>query len=290
MRKIRKFHSITSLIWIACISLGFAAFAVYGEEGWQFDSSAPAKPQREPMAQDFANPDYSIPANAKVTHVIVSDGHAAPDKRAVHGPAAAKLSDVSAEKSLDKLRLGNLRFQQGKLRKQSEGVATKDRNRLLAGQTPHAIVLSCSDSRVPPEIIFDQRLGELFVVRSAGETLDKAVIASIEYAVAHLGVQLILVMGHDSCGAVTAALNSMPNAKSESAYIDYMVADIQPRIAGYFRKPASTGIELESAANARGVVRDLIQKSAIVRERLSSGNLQVRSSLYHLDSGFVDFH
>ena len=200
------------------------------------------------------------------------------------------VNDVTAEKALVKLKNGNLRYTQRRWRKPSHGASQKDRIRLLAGQRPHTIILSCSDSRVPPEIVFNQKLGEIFTVRSAGEALDAAVIASIEYAVAYLGTQLLLVLGHESCGAVTAALQTMPNQSAGSPYLDAMVADIQPRIASFLRRPASSGLIRESTANARGVVKDLIKRSTISRTRVAAGTLQIRSALYHMDSGTVEFH
>lgn len=81
-------------------------------------------------------------------------------------------------------------------------MGASDLKRLSTGQKPHTIVLSCSDSRVPPEVLFDQKLGEIFVIRTAGQAIDSSVLASIEYAVSHLGTNLIVVMGHESCGAV----------------------------------------------------------------------------------------
>lgn len=299
------FRSFTTLLMIVCLTLGFTAYTVYAAEGWEPGNeevtgaeTAVREPASHAVAADSAAAPGGHAAGSNAAGTAPATAHAAATANAkpaillpppAHGGDHGALNDVASDAALERLRRGNLRFQQGKQRKQDEGIAAKDRNRLLAGQKPHTIVLSCSDSRVPPEIVFDQRLGELFVVRAAGEVLDNSVLASIEYALSHLGAQLILVLGHDSCGAVSAALSTMPNARSGSPYIDFLVADIQPRIATMFRQPASTGLVRESAANARGVVRDLIQRSTIVRERVSSGKLQVRSGLYHLDTGIVDF-
>lgn len=234
--------------------------------GWEFDE--PKDSLRSPA---------SVQDRAKVSN------HAQGHSNANHSEG------VSPEIALRELKQGNLRFVQGRSRKQNEGISAKDRERLAQGQHPRAILVSCSDSRVPPEIVLDQRLGEIFVVRSAGQSLDSSAIASIEYAVAHLGARLILVMGHDRCGAVKAALEAKAGTTVGSPHLDALVADIQPRIASERRSPASTNVVVESLANARGAVRDLRAKSKIVRDQIDAGKLEVRSALYHLDTGAVDF-
>jgi carbonic anhydrase len=187
---------------------------------------------------------------------------------------------------------GNKRYVSSTVR--SDGRKAADRKKLVSGQAPHAIVLSCSDSRVPPETVFDQALGEIFVVRTAGESLDSAVIASIEYAVEHLGPQLIVVMGHTSCGAVKAALNTSLNDSAGSAALDQMIAEIRPRIPGGIdRAPSSSSshaLEIESAANAQGVASELTKRSEIIRTRVLKGQLKIKPALYYLDSGLVKFY
>lgn len=194
---------------------------------------------------------------------------------------------VSAEKSLEWLEHGNTRYTAGKLRKDGQG--PDDVKRLSTGQKPHAIVLSCSDSRVPPEIIFDQKLGELFVVRTAGESLGDNVIGSIEYAVEHLGSHLIVVMGHTSCGAVKAAFGSMDGSSVGTPALDSLVKDIHPRIASYKGKHASDHFADESWSNAEGVAQDLAKRSELIREKIKKGELKVVPSLYDLDTGHVAF-
>ena len=106
------------------------------------------------------------------------------------------------ENALQALKAGNERFVTGNL--SNKDTYAEDRKRLCEGQHPFAVVLCCSDSRVVPEIIFDQKLGDLFVIRNAGNIVDEEVLGSIEYAVEHLGTPLVVVMGHAACGAVTA--------------------------------------------------------------------------------------
>lgn len=194
---------------------------------------------------------------------------------------------VDPDKSLGWLKNGNLRYTKGRLR--DDGQSSKDRKRLTSGQKPHAIVLSCSDSRVPPEVVFDQKLGEIFVIRTAGEALDPMALASIEYALEHLGTRLIVVMGHTSCGAVTAALKTPVGGDAGSENLNKLVADIQPRIQSFLGKSLTSEIESESWANTKGVAHDLMERSKIISERVKSGDVKIVSSLYYMDSGKVSF-
>lgn len=212
-------------------------------------------------------------------------GHAsAPSAASGHHAVAA---GIPADKALTWLKNGNKRYLNGFLRK--DGQSAKDREKLASGQQPHTIVLSCSDSRVPPELVFDQKLGEIFVVRTAGEALDSSAIASIEYAVEHLGSQLILVMGHTSCGAVKAALGTMNGGDAGSPSLNKLVADLHPRLKEFASKAPSEGVKAESWANAKGVAKDLQERSKIVGDKVNAGALKVKVALYHLGSGVVDF-
>lgn len=202
-----------------------------------------------------------------------------------HGHHVAKKS-VDPMVALGWLKNGNTRFVKSHLRK--DGQSVHDRERLSKGQQPHTIVLSCSDSRVPPELVFDQKLGEIFVIRTAGEVLDFGAIASMEYAIEHLGSRLVLVMGHTSCGAVKAALESKPGVSVGSASLDALVADITPRISSVASQ-SSPNVALQSETNAKGVAQDLIKRSAIIGAKVSSGEVKIVPALYHLDSGAVDF-
>lgn len=199
-----------------------------------------------------------------------------------------KAGAVTPEKALGWLKNGNARYTKGSFRK--DGATKKDVERLAKGQSPHSIILSCSDSRVPPEVVFDQKLGEVFVVRTAGESLDSSVIASIEYAVEHLGSNLILVMGHTQCGAVKAALNTPAGSDAGSPYINALVAEIQPRLHEHARGPASENFVVEGWDNARGVSQKLLEKSKVIREAAKSGSLRVETALYHLESGKVEWN
>jgi carbonic anhydrase len=194
---------------------------------------------------------------------------------------------VPADKAISWLINGNTRFVKSRLR--NDGQSAKDRERLSSGQKPHTIVLSCSDSRVPPEVLFDQKLGEIFVIRTAGESLDFAAIASIEYALEHLGSNLILVMGHESCGAVKAALSTLGGADAGSPALNSLVKDLHPHLKSFASTPVSEGAIVEVWANTNGVAKDLVERSQIVRDALNSGEVKIQTALYHLGSGVVEF-
>lgn len=222
---------------------------------------------------------------APVAHVAAAtpaDDHA---KAAAHAPVAS----VDPSKAWGWLKNGNIRFVKAKsLRK--DGQSKKDRERLAKGQHPHTIVVSCSDSRVPPELVFDQKLGELFTVRTAGESMDHGSVASIEYAAVHLGAKLIVVMGHESCGAVKATLETAEGKSAGSPHIDALISELRPRLSQFSRVPASAGVLAETSANAKGAADDLMKKSTIIRDKVLKGELQIKTAVYHLASGEVSWN
>jgi len=234
----------------------------------------------EEQAPSLTAPKKFPAAVAPLTHATPT-AHGTPADH--HAPAG-----VAPETALKWLKNGNFRYTHNKLRK--DGQSHADRVRLAKGQKPHTIVVSCSDSRVPPEMVFDQKLGEIFVIRTAGEILDYGATASIEYAVEHLGAQLVLFMGHESCGAVKAAIDTPEGQSAGSKDLDRLVRDIRPRIAGVARAPASSSVIAETSANAKGAAAELIQKSDIVRKLVNEGKLSVQSAVYHLQSGEVTFN
>lgn len=196
-------------------------------------------------------------------------------------------NSITPEKSYNLLVDGNIRYLSSKTR--TDGQSLTDIHRLSTNQKPHTIVLSCSDSRVPPEIVFDQKLGEIFVVRTAGETLGDNAIGSIEYALEHLGSKLIVVMGHTSCGAVKAAFSTLDGSSPGTPALENLVSDIHSRIKKYKGKEPSAKYVKESWANTEGVAIDLIKKSKLIREKVKSGSIRIVPSLYDLDSGLVTF-
>jgi carbonic anhydrase len=192
-------------------------------------------------------------------------------------------STVSADEALKLLLAGNQRFVAGSLKSVTQDELAQRRAELAQGQKPFAIVVCCSDSRVGPEIVFDQELGNVFVVRTAGEVLDAAGIGSIEYAVAHLGSPLLVVLGHEHCGAVAAAV---ADAK-EPGQIASIVKAIRPAVA---RTRAEPGDPLENAvrANVQDVAAQLRRMGPVISAAVKSGRLKVTGAVCSLTSGKVE--
>lgn len=167
-------------------------------------------------------------------------------------PAAA----VSADAALAKLKEGNLRFATSKI---SDGKPISERRAEMAKtQHPFAIIVGCADSRTAPELVFDQNLGDLFVVRTAGNLVDDHALGSIEYAVAHLGARLIVVLAHTRCGAVTAALES----DHAPGHIESLVRDTQPAVKAAKGKPGDR-LSAATTENAREVAAQIKAKAAL---------------------------
>jgi carbonic anhydrase len=202
---------------------------------------------------------------------------------------ASALTGVPAETSMKWLTNGNTRYLKRSFR--SDGKAQTDRDRTAPKQKPHAIVLTCSDSRVPPELIFDQGLGEIFTIRVAGEAIDSSVLASIEYAIENINPSphLLIVMGHTKCGAVDAALNIKDGDSAGSEALDKLLTDIRPRLKTVMSEKRSSNLEVESTLNADGVARDLVKRSEIIRKKVESGELVIKPALYWVDTGRVRF-
>ncbi|WP_024800303.1 carbonic anhydrase [Nocardia sp. BMG51109] len=190
-----------------------------------------------------------------------------------------RTNPISSWKSL---RDGNDRFVDGVL--QHPGQGADDRARLVNGQQPSAILFGCGDSRVAAEIIFDRGLGDMFVVRTAGHVVDSSVLGSIEYGVEVLGVPLIVVLGHDSCGAVRATIDALDGGDVPGGFIRSVVERVTPSILMGRRDGLTTVDELE----ARHVVetsRLLVQRSPIIAERVASGECAIAGVTYKLADG-----
>ncbi len=197
-----------------------------------------------------------------------------------HGEQPAKVAPVEA---LARLKAGNQRFIAGKLQHPNQD--RKRRAELATGQRPFAIVLGCADSRTPPEVLFDQGLGDLFVIRVAGNILDDHALGSIEYAVDHLGAQLIVVLGHQRCGAVQAAKETLDSKAEAPAHINSIVAAIQPAVE------ATRGADVEATvkANVKNVVQSLRSSEPVLKKEVEAGAITVIGAYYDLDTGAVAF-
>lgn len=186
---------------------------------------------------------------------------------------------MNAKDALARLKEGNKRFvadsQQGELRDLSR------RAELTGGQSPFAIIVSCADSRVVPELAFDTGIGELFVLRVAGNISNASTVGSIEYAVAHLGTKLIVVMGHESCGAVGAAIAGNPGSQS----LDHLVAHIQEAVETVGSGDVNTVVKENAKINAQA----LTEKSKIIKDGVANGGVEIVSAYYNLGDGKVEF-
>jgi len=163
--------------------------------------------------------------------------------------------------------------------------AAKRRAELLKSQHPFAIILSCSDSRVPPELVFDEGLGDLFIVRVAGNVLNNEGLGSIEYGVEVLGARLIVVLGHQSCGAVDAAMKTVAAKGKAPGHIQSLVTAIKPVI----NSTPKADLETMTKANAKHVVDALRSSTPILKPQIDSGAVRVIGGYYSLDTGSVTF-
>lgn len=201
-----------------------------------------------------------------------------PATMAIHAPAAA----VTPTDAIALLQAGNARFVAGHPQHPQQSLAR--RSEVANGQHPYAIILSCSDSRVPPEVIFDAGLGDLFVVRVAGNTADDAAIGSIEYGVEHLHAALIVVLGHERCGAVQAAVESADSASAAPGHLGAVLAPIAPAVQAT-KGMSGDPVDLAVRANIDRVVAQLKASQPVLAEEVAAGKLQIIGGRYDLDTG-----
>ncbi|GGJ44803.1 carbonic anhydrase [Deinococcus roseus] len=194
-------------------------------------------------------------------------------------------SPPTPDAALKELLDGNVRFIRGRLRHPDQRPSRIAE--VAKGQHPFAVILGCADSRVAPEIVFDQGLGDLFVVRVAGNIASDDVFGSIEFAVEEFGTPLVTVLGHQRCGAVTATLNAMDKGSTVPAHIDSLVAAIKPVVA---EVGTVTGDRVDTVVreNAIHVAHQLMDESEILKEKIESGKLKIVDARYNLDDGRVD--
>jgi carbonic anhydrase len=180
----------------------------------------------------------------------------------------------------NELAAGHRRFVAGKAERRDLASRRKE---LVSTQNPHVAVLSCSDSRVPPEVVFDQSLGDLFVVRSAGESDDPLSGGSIEYAIAHLGTTMIVVMGHQSCGAVKAACSG---DKAESPNLEAVVKPIAASCSKVDRAKPET-FDAAARDHVHRVADELLATSPMIKNAVAAGTVTIVEAYYSLDPGVV---
>lgn len=187
------------------------------------------------------------------------------------------------QEALERLLAGNRRYVTGKSTlDESEQRRIEVANR----QHPFATILSCVDSRVPPELIFDQGLGDLFVIRTAGQVLDRAVLGSLEFGVAVLHIPVIVVLGHERCGAIRAALNFLERHEVAEAEIEYLVEALTPAIE---RGQQLGGDVWDHAVRAQiELLVDELCRSPILCTAVQAGKLKIVGAYYDLDTGLVE--
>lgn len=213
---------------------------------------------------------------------LIHAGCSSINQPAIQSTLTEEFSAINSNEVISLLREGNARFVEGYL---SEKNLLQARHDLISGQHPIAVIISCSDSRVPPEIVFDQTLGNLFVIRVVGNILDPDILGSVEYAVEHLHVPLVMIMGHEQCGAVIAALQGHQNGNIRS-----IMKKIDP-VADKAKSTGARGVELINNTviqNVKDAEKEL-KRDPIIREKILNGELKIRGTIYRLSSGKVEW-
>jgi carbonic anhydrase len=251
------------LIWALAAAGAVAAPALALAEGGEEHAAPKAKPRPKPKAAKPA---------------------AAPAPAAPHAEAAPS---VPPEDAMARLMTGNARYCDGLASHPHVNAAR--RVEVAAGQHPFAVILACADSRVAPELVFDQGLGDLFVVRVAGNVVDDATLASIEYAVIHLGASLVMALGHERCGAVKATADALAGKGSPDdadTRIGALAALIAPAVRAV---PAGAADPLDAAVslNAAHAAAEVFAGSRPLRTRVLAGKLKIVAARYDLDDGRV---
>ncbi len=206
----------------------------------------------------------------------VVDAIAADEPPARHTP--------TPQETLDLLLAGNRRFASGRARHPHQSVAR--RRALAAGQKPIAAVCSCIDSRVPPELVFDQGLGDLFAIRTAAQALSDVVIGSVEYGPAVLGTPLVVVLGHEGCGAIKAAIDSIRTGKPAPGHLPAVVAALRPAYEAALKEGGELVPTMTRAQTRLTVAR--LEADPVLTPHVDAGRLRIVGGYYHLGSGLVE--
>ena len=203
--------------------------------------------------------------------------------------AAGPKTNLTADQVLKLLKDGNDQYlTDAPFRRESTD--KQRRIEIARGQAPLAVLVSCSDSRVPPELLFGRGLGELFIVRNAGNTIDTTAMGSLQYAVAELGVPLVLVLGHERCGAVDAAVSVVEKGAMFPGSIGQMIEPIIPAVITAKTKPGDDLLDKSVRENVRRTVARLRTASdPLLLDPIKAGELRIVGARYDLDDGDVDF-
>ena len=200
---------------------------------------------------------------------------------------------ISAQEALERLREGNRRFA-ANITNSAAIDSRARRSELASGQEPFAIILGCSDSRVPAEIVFDQVLGDLFVIRVAGNIVAASQVGSVEFAAERFGTPLVVVLGHSSCGAVQATLDELMRPKEKrsrnlGSIVDRIRPSVEALLATDLRHNAEALVDLAVRSNVRASVNHLRHGSEILERLIEKNGLRVVGAEYSLETGLVDF-
>jgi carbonic anhydrase len=237
------------------------------------------KPSAEHAPAKAEKPEAHAPAKKKKHSATKKDEH-----KVAGGGHGDHVEAPNADEALKTLLAGNKRYVSGKTKGPNRSAAR--RTELANAQHPIAVVVSCSDSRVPPELLFDQGFGDLFVVRTAGNIVDSIALGSIEYAVEHLGTKLIVVLGHERCGAVTAAFQGGEAPGNIKSVVDA----IKPAVEKGKARHTGHGEVLDTCilANVKQVAEKIRTTKPILSEKVEDGMLKVMGAYYDLDTGAVN--
>lgn len=197
---------------------------------------------------------------------------------------------MSPEEALQKIKAGNERFLSGQ-KKHGSGTGRERLEELISGQAPYATILSCSDSRVPPEHIFDAGFGDLFICRNAGNIIDEVTLGSIEYAAAHTGCPLLIVMGHESCGACGATIAHYKNPDHHETHnVDDIVRRIMPAVIEMKDQAGDPSFANKVVlTNVKNVCRNVLQRSPLLKQFVDSEKYRIVGAYYQLSTGKVNF-
>ena len=196
-------------------------------------------------------------------------------------------SGVTADEALQRLLDGNKRYMEGKMNECRETTAAA-REKLAKSQKPYAIILACSASRVPPEIIFDKGLGEIFVIRVAGNVPDPIILGSIEYAAEHFGSRLVMVLGHERCGAVAAAVDAKSKPEGNiGAIIKPIAPAVKQAMTEYKGKEKADLVETAINDNVKLVAANITKQSSVLKNFAKEGKVKIVAAKYDLDDGKV---
>lgn len=246
------------------------------------------------VAADHGGHDHGHPAPAPAP--AVHGAPAAPAAKEAPAPAppahGAPSKSLSPLESIARLSSGNGRFAVGKRSRSADSSDdAEERETTAKGQRPFAAILTCADSRLSPELIFDQSIGDLFVIRNAGNVAEPVGVGSLEYAIDHLGVRLVVVLGHASCGAVKAVTGATGPLPGRLASIQ----ERMPGLAAFYAESCSHGNTPDQAVGA-SVIRNaeeqaaaLLTDSPVLRDAAATGKIAVVPGVYDLASGLVEF-